>query len=554
MVIQKFLYTSLLPVPKIKYFFRICSAFTVRGKPQPEKQNFSSQMKNLRIDILIRHNAAPCAIIQIRMPDSLFRIPEALPVHLKDSFIPVYAAVQKRRSGEIIMKKTFRIFCSLCAILLVILACGPLSAKAGENLKTISVPEDADAFVQILVNGDPASLDGQYKLSGMMKLAMIPLGGFKGLSKQLDSLGAVQEIFPAYEENSQGRTTFRVPCIFAASSVDFVLAMDGDALAGLTIDRFTGEVPRQQDDVFSSVDLALPVPELNGELPGTLTLPEGSGPFPAVVLIHGSGPNDRDERIGSLTPFKDIAEGLNKLGIAVYRFDKRTYVYGKELAADKQGTLMDESILDAVAAVQLLAGQEAIDPDRIFVLGHSLGAQAIPAIDRELKNAPVQACGYILMAPSARRLDALMKEQLEFLAGFSEAAAAQRDRMLPELEKLNDLDSLSDDDQIAGAYAPYWKWLASYDVLDTARQITLPCLLLQGEEDYQVTMEDFRLFQEALEDKENWTFHSYPGLIHVFIHGKMEDGPAAYEVNERIDPEVIGDIADFIQTETPSEE
>ena len=67
-------------------------------------------------------------------------------------------------------------------------------------------------------------------------------------------------------------------------------------------------------------------------------------------------------------------------------------------------------------------------------------------------------------------------------------------------------------------------------------------------------MEDFRLFQEALEDKENWTFHSYPGLIHVFIHGKMEDGPAAYEVNERIDPEVIGDIADFIQTETPSEE
>ena len=158
------------------------------------------------------------------------------------------------------------------------------------------------------------------------------------------------------------------------------------------------------------------------------------------------------------------------------------------------------------------------------------------------------------MAPSARRLDALMKEQLEFLAGFSEAAAAQRDRMLPELEKLNDLDSLSDDDQIAGAYAPYWKWLASYDVLDTARQITLPCLLLQGEEDYQVTMEDFRLFQEALEDKENWTFHSYPGLIHVFIHGKMEDGPAAYEVNERIDPEVIGDIADFIQTETPSEE
>ena len=82
-------------------------------------------MKNLRIDILIRHNAAPCAIIQSRMSDSRFRIPEALPVHLNDSFIPVYAAVQKRQSGEIIMKKSFRICCALCAVLLVILACGP---------------------------------------------------------------------------------------------------------------------------------------------------------------------------------------------------------------------------------------------------------------------------------------------------------------------------------------------------------------------------------------------------------------------------------------------
>jgi fermentation-respiration switch protein FrsA (DUF1100 family) len=182
---------------------------------------------------------------------------------------------------------------------------------------------------------------------------------------------------------------------------------------------------------------------------------------------------------------------------------------------------------------------------RITVL-YSSAAQAIPAIDRELKNAPVQACGYILMAPSARRLDALMKEQLEFLAGFSEAAAAQRDRMLPELEKLNDLDSLSDDDQIAGAYAPYWKWLASYDVLDTARQITLPCLLLQGEEDYQVTLEDFRLWTDALSEKENWHMISYPGLTHVFTAGRKTEGAAVYTRSDRMDARVIQDIADFI--------
>lgn len=85
-----------------------------------------------------------------------------------------------------------------------------------------------------------------------------------------------------------------------------------------------------------------------------------------MVLIHGSGSSDKDETVGSLKPFKDLAEGLAARGIAVYRFDKRSYVFGLMIAADKHFTLENESIEDAVNAVQMLAAQEKIDPERIL--------------------------------------------------------------------------------------------------------------------------------------------------------------------------------------------
>ena len=201
-------------------------------------------------------------------------------------------------------------------------------------------------------------------------------------------------------------------------------------------------------------------------------------------------------------------------------------------------------------AVQLLAGQERVDPERIFVLGHSQGGSAIPAAARKLGQAPVKARGFIMMAASPRPLDELMREQYDFLYSLmpevTEEQQAEKDAVFAELDRLKDLDSLTEDDQVIGAYASYWKWLAAYDVLQAVEEIAEPVLLLQGEEDYQSTMVDFNIWKEAVGEKENWKLISYPGLTHLFMTGLKTEGRAAYARDGKVDAQVIGDIAAFV--------
>ncbi|WP_279581903.1 alpha/beta hydrolase family protein [Fodinicola feengrottensis] len=102
-------------------------------------------------------------------------------------------------------------------------------------------------------------------------------------------------------------------------------------------------------------------------VPGTLSLPHRPGPLPAVVLLCGSGPLDRDETIGRNKPFKDLAWGLASRGVAVLRFDKVTYVHGAKLGKVRGFTATDEYVPAAVAAIQLLREHPAIDSARVFV-------------------------------------------------------------------------------------------------------------------------------------------------------------------------------------------
>ena len=104
-------------------------------------------------------------------------------------------------------------------------------------------------------------------------------------------------------------------------------------------------------------------------LNGILTLPnEINKPVPAVVLVHGSGPSNMDEKVGKLTPFKDLAQGLANKGIAVIRYDKRTYAHKKQLKNKRDITVKEETIEDAILATQILRNDPRIDSDKILSL------------------------------------------------------------------------------------------------------------------------------------------------------------------------------------------
>ncbi|MEW6554144.1 MAG: alpha/beta hydrolase [Actinomycetota bacterium] len=297
----------------------------------------------------------------------------------------------------------------------------------------------------------------------------------------------------------------------------------------------------------------------NGEwsLPGTLTMPGGDGPFPAVVLVHGSGPNNRDEGGDLIAPFRDLAWGLASRGIAVLRYDKRTLVYQDELAA--QGgkiTVWEETVDDAAAAVELLLRTEGIDAGNVFVLGHSLGGMLIPRI----AGASPRARGFVILAGVARPFEDLILEQTEyifFLDGEitpNEQASLDQLRTAVDLVKSPGLSPSTPASELPfNTWGGYWLDLRGYDPAGSARSIDRPILVLQGERDYQVTMDDFSRWEQALSGMPNVALRTYPDLNHLFITGTGKSVPAEYNQPGHVSQEVVDDIASFVKANLAGE-
>jgi hypothetical protein len=393
-----------------------------------------------------------------------------------------------------------------------------------------------------------------FKVSGPDKLEPM-------WTKQLPAqLGAFKKQAASRRDQLQGYEIVLVTCEFEKATLDARVVFDkAGKIAGFgfvpTAPPVKYEPPAYADPAkFEETEVTVG----SGEwaLPGTLTMPKGDGPFPGLVLVHGSGPNSRDEELGPNKPFKDLAWGLATRGIAVLRYDKRSKVHGKKILADPKleaaMTVKDETIDDALAAAALLQKTKGVDGKRVFVLGHSLGGFLMPRI--ALAAAPLRVAGFISMAGLTRPLDDTIVRQMTYLYGLAGNTLSDEDRK--KLQDIKDavvkIKALTDADRgsttkLVGAMPTYWLDLRGYDPPETAKAVRKPMLFLQGERDYQVQTIDLENWKKALGSRPDVEFRLYPKLNHLFYEGEGVLIPLEYmQKHGSVAPYVVDDIANWI--------
>ena len=271
-------------------------------------------------------------------------------------------------------------------------------------------------------------------------------------------------------------------------------------------------------------------------LDGVLALPSGTEKVPAVVLVHGSGASNKNESVFGIKPFKDISNYLVANGIAVLRYDKRTYTHSVKLSLDPtKVTVANETIEDAILAGQLLSQNERIDSKRIFVVGHSQGGILAPRIIDESNGV---FAGAVIMAGSPRSLLEILNDQLTYFVSLTEEP--ERTAMIKKIEAAR---------PYFGIPKEYIDEMDAHPVSDYLKSTDKPYLILQGAKDYQITVEkDFEAYKQLVGQKSNFEFRLYDNLNHLFIISTMERPTGEdYVAGSQVDEAPLLDIVKWIK-------
>jgi uncharacterized protein len=323
---------------------------------------------------------------------------------------------------------------------------------------------------------------------------------------------------------------------------------------------------REEDMTFANQKAQL-------TLAGTLTLPPGQGPFPAALLIAGSGPHDRDENVAGHRPFLVLADHLTRKGLAVLRYDKRGI--GKSTGNFDQATTEDFAS-DASAALAYLKSRKEIDARKIGLIGHSEGGIIAPM----LASRSSDVAWIVLLAAPGLKGENVMLLQSELIlkaAGFDDERIAKardfnqqsyalaRKETDPEaLEaKLADLvDSTGMSTtlppttlkpQARMMTSPWFRFFLDYDPVPALQKTQCPVLALNGDKDLQIaSKENLAQIQKALQDGGNKDFQTkeLPGLNHLFQHAPTGSPTEYGGIEETIASEALTAISDWILKHT----
>lgn len=376
--------------------------------------------------------------------------------------------------------------------------------------------------------------------------AAVPADKLKAVWDSLPAqLGAAKGRGEAKVTPHQGMQVVVVPLHYANGELLAQVVVDAEGkIAGFLIKPAPPAPAAAPAADASYLERDFPV----GDLPGTLAMPKvpAAARITAVILVHGSGPQDRDETIGPNRPFLDIARGLAAQGIAVLRYEKRSKARPQDFA-DGKYTMDMETTDDAVAAVAALRSVPGIDPDKVFVLGHSQGAMLAPRIAQHSGH----VAGLILFAAPARSLLTILPEQNRYLFNADGGIDAQEQQFLDELDRKianvrGDAD-VADKDTPLGLPAGYWRAFEKIDPIVDAHQLEIPMLLLQGGRDFQVVDTDWQLWKKGFSTDPRATFKHYPALNHLGIAGEGPGMLAEYnKPGGHVDTRMIDDVAHWI--------
>lgn len=281
-------------------------------------------------------------------------------------------------------------------------------------------------------------------------------------------------------------------------------------------------------------------------LSGMITRPlNQKEPVKLVILVQGSGQTDMNEEIGTAgnAIFRDLAHGLAERGIATLRYNKRYFQY-PEKATDKI-TINDEVLDDVNSAISYatMLGEFS----KIYIAGHSLGGMLAPVI-AENNN---EVAGIISLAGSPRSLQDIIYDQNEQVVNTIYGADTSEAKLLMDevLRQYNAISELTifDEGVFFGVAAPYWYSLNQLQQAETAKQLEIPMLFLQGKADFQVSVEkDYNSWMSILEGKGNVSFILYDNLNHLFMPTNGYKDESDYNSVSQVPEIVIEDMADWI--------
>ena len=431
----------------------------------------------------------------------------------------------------------------------LILAVATVLAPGG-NAAAQAASELGDVAVALLDHLDAGRYDQAEAMFDQAMAKAVPA----------DKLKAVWESLPAQAGAANGRgdpeiidqgeaRIVRVPLQYEKAALIASVAVDAQGrISGFLIQPAPAAAPvAPVADADPFVERDLLVGDGDTGLPGTLALPKGAGPFPAIVLVHGSGPHDRDETIGPNKPFLDIARGLATQGIAVLRYEKRTRARPQDFAGKPFG-VDEETTHDAVRAVAALRAVEGIDPGRVYVLGHSQGGMMAPRIAAMSGH----VAGLVLLAAPARPLLDIVIEQNRRLAVLDDGKTSDAERdaitaLIKQARVARDPATTATDTSIMGLPVGYWRSIDSVDAVAEAREVALPMLVLQGARDIQVVDADWQRWRGAFRSDKRVQFKLYDTLNHLGIAGEGDGSLAEYQIPGHVDATLIADVAAWIK-------